>query len=319
MEQAITFATISSIKQRIMDIQDAFQGGFERTKRQDEREYIDNDIVFLNNVKDLPLVNGSLRMDKFMSVICYTGKLQLEINMKEYTIVKNNILICRPDDTICNTMLSPDFEGAILCLSPKFIMEQFGKGSIWNCIFQFEKNPVFPICGESMEMFELYDKAFHTKQKMESSVFRQEIVRSIVKAIFYELRENICDDRLPLAIGSTQKEILFKKFMELLSDSVAKSRQASWYAGQLHITPKYLSVVCKQVSGKTAFEWINEYVIMDIRHLLKNTDKPIKEVVSLLKFPNVSFFGSYCRKHFGMSPMEYRRYLRTSANNNDNI
>lgn len=118
MEQAITFATISSIKQRIMDIQDAFQGGFERTKRQDEREYIDNDIVFLNNVKDLPLVNGSLRMDKFMSVICYTGKLQLEINMKEYTIVKNNILICRPDDTICNTMLSPDFEGAILCLSP---------------------------------------------------------------------------------------------------------------------------------------------------------------------------------------------------------
>lgn len=100
---------------------------------------------------------------------------------------------------------------------PKFIMEQFGKGSIWNCIFQFEKNLVFPICGESMEMFELYDKAFHTKQKMESSVFRQEIVRSIVKAIFYELRENICDDRLPLAIGNTQKEILFKKFMELLS------------------------------------------------------------------------------------------------------
>lgn len=58
---------------------------------------------------------------------------------------------------------------------------------------------------------------------------------------------------------------------------------------------------------------INEYVITDIQHLLKNTDKPIKEVVGLLNFPNISFFGTYCRKHFGMSPTEYRKYLRTSA------
>lgn len=289
-------------------------------KRHGEREYVDNDIVFLNNVKDLPLVNGSMRMNKFVSVICYTGKLQLEINMKEYAIVKNDILICRPNDTVCNTMISPDFEGGILCVSPKFIGEQFGKGSMWNSLFQFEKNPVFSVTQESIEMFEIYDKAFHAKLKMGQTTFRQEIIHSIVRIILYELRENISEDTSPLATGTSQKEILFKKFMELLSDSIVKSRQASWYAGQLHITPKHLSTVCKQVSGKTAFEWINEYVIMDIRHLLKNTDKPIKEVVSLLKFPNTSFFGTYCRKHFGMSPIEYRKYLRSSStSNNDNI
>lgn len=289
-------------------------------KRHGEREYVDNDIVFLNNVKDLPLVNGSMRMNKFVSVICYTGKLQLEINMKEYAIVKNDILICRPNDTVCNTMISPDFEGAILCISPKFIVEQFGKGSMWDCLFQFERNPVFSVTQESIEMFEIYDKAFHAKLKMGQTTFRQEIIHSIVRIILYELRENISEDTSPLATGTSQKEILFKKFMELLSDSIVKSRQASWYAGQLHITPKHLSTVCKQVSGKTAFEWINEYVIMDIRHLLKNTDKPIKEVVSLLKFPNTSFFGTYCRKHFGMSPIEYRKYLRSSStSNNDNI
>lgn len=289
-------------------------------KRHGEREYVDNDIVFLNNVKDLPLVNGSMRMNKFVSVICYTGKLQLEINTKEYAIVKNDILICRPNDTVCNTMISPDFEGAILCISPKFIVEQFGKGSMWDCLFQFERNPVFSVTQESIEMFEIYDKAFHAKLKMGQTTFRQEIIHSIVRIILYELRENISEDTSPLATGISQKEILFKKFMELLSDSIVKSRQASWYAGQLHITPKHLSTVCKQVSGKTAFEWINEYVIMDIRHLLKNTDKPIKEVVSLLKFPNTSFFGTYCRKHFGMSPIEYRKYLRSSStSNNDNI
>lgn len=298
-----------------MDIKDVFQGGSKQMKKYGEREYIDidNDIVFLNNVKDLPLVNGSLRMNKFVSVICYTGKLQLEVNMKEYIIVKNNILICRPNDMICNTMLSLDFEGGILCLSPKFIVELFGKGSVWNCLFHFEKNPIFSVCQESIEMFEIYDKAFHAKLKMRQSAFQQEIVYSIIRAILYELRENISDDTSTLAIGISQKEILFKKFMELLSDSIVKSRSVLWYAKQLYITPKYLSIVCKQVSGKTAFKWINEYVIMDIQHLLKNTDKPIKEVVGLLNFPNISFFGTYCRKHFGMSPTEYRKYLRTSA------
>lgn len=98
---------------------------------------------------------------------------------------------------------------------------------------------------------------------------------------------------------------------------MVKPRTVSWYAEQLYVTPKHLSTVCKQVSGRTAFEWINEYVTIDIRNLLKNTNKPIKEIVDMLRFPNTSFFGSYCRKHFGMPPMEYRNHLRASASNNE--
>jgi AraC-like DNA-binding protein len=68
--------------------------------------------------------------------------------------------------------------------------------------------------------------------------------------------------------------------------------------------------VCKQVSGKTALEWINEYVLIDVRHWLKNSDKSVKEIADLLNFPNLSFFGKYCRAHLGMSPLKYRRELR---------
>jgi AraC-like DNA-binding protein len=68
--------------------------------------------------------------------------------------------------------------------------------------------------------------------------------------------------------------------------------------------------VCKQVSGKTALDWINEYVLIDVRHWLKNSDKSVKEVADLLDFPNLSFFGKYCRSHLGMSPLKYRKELR---------
>jgi AraC-like DNA-binding protein len=98
--------------------------------------------------------------------------------------------------------------------------------------------------------------------------------------------------------------------MELLTSCKVKPRTVNWYANRLCVTPKYLSTVCKQVSGKTAFEWINEYVGVDIKHMLKNTNLSIKEITDELNFPNMSFFGKYCRNHFGISPSEYRKQLR---------
>lgn len=48
-----------------------------------------------------------------------------------------------------------------------------------------------------------------------------------------------------------------------------------WYIS----VPKSNDIVCKKVTGKTAFHWINEYMMKDIRHLLKDTDKSVKEEV----------------------------------------
>lgn len=33
-----------------------------------EEEYMDNDIIFLNGIKDLPMADGVLRVDRFVSI-----------------------------------------------------------------------------------------------------------------------------------------------------------------------------------------------------------------------------------------------------------
>lgn len=78
------------------------------------------------------------------------------------------------------------------------------------------------------------------------------------------------------------------------------------YADRLCITPKYLSAVCKATTGKTASDIINRYVVEDIRRLLKQPGKSIKEIANELDFPNLSFFGKYVKKHLGTSPTQYR-------------
>ena len=75
------------------------------------------------------------------------------------------------------------------------------------------------------------------------------------------------------------------------------------------ITPKYLSTICRTISGKSPTDWISEHVVADIVHYLRNTDLSAKEIGEELGFANASFFGKYVRQHLGVSPNEYRRKL----------
>ena len=43
-----------------------------------------------------------------------------------------------------------------------------------------------------------------------------------------------------------------------------------FYARELCITPKYLTTDIKRVSGRSASEWIDSYVILEAKTLLKN-------------------------------------------------
>lgn len=301
-----------------MDMDNVYKFGYDQKQKPYKEVYTDDDIIFLDGIKDMPMVDGMLRVDRFVSLICYKGKLQMDINMTTHTICAGQVLICCQNDVISNAMQNPYFDGAILALSSGIIRDQFGESNMWNYFFHLVEHPIINVSEDYMEMLRIYHKAFSKKIGMGRTVFSKEIIFSIIKAVFYELMENID----PLSYKTDTKEprrgkILFRQFMELLSGSVVKPRTVSWYAEQLYVTPKHLSTVCKQVSGRTAFEWINEYVTIDIRNLLKNTNKPIKEIVDMLRFPNTSFFGSYCRKHFGMPPMEYRNHLRASASNNE--
>ena len=97
--------------------------------------------------------------------------------------------------------------------------------------------------------------------------------------------------------------------MSLLSRSTNTEREVRAYAEQLLITPKYLSAVCKEKSGRTAMDWITESTVNHIKYYLLQTDLSVKEIAFKLDFPDVSFFCKYVKKHLGKSPVDYRRTM----------
>jgi AraC-like DNA-binding protein len=92
-----------------------------------------------------------------------------------------------------------------------------------------------------------------------------------------------------------------------VENNFREEKRVSWYAKQLCITPKYLSESVKQVSRRTPNEWIDNYVILEARVMLKDSALSIKEIAQQLHFPNQSFFGKFFKEHVGMSPSKYRK------------
>lgn len=94
----------------------------------------------------------------------------------------------------------------------------------------------------------------------------------------------------------------FNTFLEELSKHYLQERSVGFYAEQLHLTPKYLTTLLRSTTGRTASEWIDEYVILEAKNLLKYSTMNIQEIAYYLNFPNQSFFGRYFKQHTGMTP-----------------
>ncbi|MCC8113818.1 MAG: helix-turn-helix domain-containing protein [Bacteroidales bacterium] len=279
-----------------------------------EVEYKDSDIAFLSDIKQRHFDKSPVSVDVFMIVLCEQGEIQVEINDIPYGIRERGMLFLKPNDLVDNCRLSPDFSGKILCLSHRIILNSFSDSDFWDQGIFFTTHRTVSIDEEDIILYNFYGKLLEAKLERSKTKFKKEVLHSLVKAVIYELLSYFESPASAYGEGLVkQSEVLFQRFIRLLSELRVKPRKVTWYAEQLCITSKHLSCVCKQTSGKTAFEWINEYVHIDIDNQLRNTNKSIKEICAYLKFPTMSFFGKYVRAYSGLSPTEYRKTLRTQS------
>ena len=144
---------------------------------------------------------------------------------------------------------------------------------------------------------------------LENYVSSEEVIDSLVMAFLYEFSSVVTRYVTINPPDFSSAENLFREFIELLSSESPKKRFVKYYAEKLNVTPKYLSSVCKSISGHTALDLINQYVVKDILYALKKKESSIKDIAYGLDFPNLSFFGKYVKKHLGMSPRMYREKM----------
>ena len=116
-----------------------------------------------------------------------------------------------------------------------------------------------------------------------------------------------CHRTTKARITQSVSEKLVADFKALLSRCFLEKKDVAYYARRLHVTPKHLSEVSLQETGRSAKTLINEHIFFEARSLLRQTSMPVKEICHWLGFSDAAYFVKAFKKREGMTPQAYRR------------
>lgn len=134
---------------------------------------------------------------------------------------------------------------------------------------------------------------------------KEEILRLLLKVLLLKT------ERIKRTVTPEQKNvewlIRFSQFRELLTMHIASTRSVQEFAGMLKMSPKHLNTICKAVSGVTAKQCIDSFMILEIKRLLATSNNSVQEISFDFGFAEATNFVKYFKKHSGQSPAQFRK------------
>ena len=276
--------------------------------------YSDNDIVVVDSIQQFTEVNTA-HVSMNAIVICTDGKVQAQMNGIQMELHKNQVAIVPQNIIVTDVMVSPDFNLKAMFLTNR-ILQSFlrEKMTIWNDMMYIRRHHVVTMDEDEILFYtHFYDMLTLAIAKGEDNPFRTDVIQSLLRSAILALcgamkQKLSFADSHPSTLRSQLSTSYnhFQRFLDLLHSNEVKRHTVEAYAGELCISPKYLSAICKRNSGKSANKWITEKLTGDVRYYLHQTDLSIKQICDLLGFSSQSLFCKYVKEHIGMTPMEFR-------------
>ena len=280
---------------------------------------IGNDFVISRqqNPNSIPAFGHPLRINCYMVVFCSSGSISCMLNMNEYTLSSGMLMVITPGNIIHIT--SPDLEQAlskssftIIAVSVDYISNaSLDFNSLFSEALALLQNPCIKITDSELLLLSDYINLVY-KITGTTTKYVRESVSEIMSSVFYQFASYVDDylrdenSRTGALPENSRSRRMFESCMKLVKDNHHAERMVGFYADKLCVTPKYLSKVVKDVSGRSAPDWIDGFVIMSAKSMLKYSDMTVKEIANELNFPNQSFFSKFFKSQTGLTPNEYR-------------
>lgn len=270
---------------------------------------LDDDVLMFEKFHGEIADNNPRRLDALIIMLVDAGEAEVGIDLSDYHLTPGSLLITQTKNVIHAFKSSPDFHGRIVACSRQALESLLPKLSdLPPLLLNQRTDPVIQLPEEKIrEVLELY-RMLETKLNSDTR-FRRQKVLSILSCLMLEILDANhvdSDDVLP---KRSRKEEIMARFILAVGEHFRTERSVNAYADMLGITAKHLSAVVKEISGKTAGQWIENYIILEAKIMLRTTDLSIQQIADKLTFPNQSSFGKYFKNLEGISPSTYRKHL----------
>ena len=270
------------------------------------RETLGNDVWIFDDFDSEHLQHLPMRLDMPLFALCLGGEAVISLNVAEYKIQPDTLIALMPDVILRNIEPSEDARGIFLCLSQSFAEEIMPNiHALLPVSFGARMSPVVKISEADTQCLCDFHALLWKIIRTERGRSKRQMVQNVIRAMLYKLID-IYDEQNGKVVKRSRNEEIFYSFAQLVERDYRIDRTVQHYADILCITAKHLTTVVKSVSGKSASDWITDYVVISAKVMLRSSEMTIQEIAAELNFPTQSFFGQYFKKHVGVSPKSYR-------------
>lgn len=259
----------------------------------------------------MDLLRYPVRIDAFAVVFCSKGSISLLSNLTRYDLKENSFFVHLPG-SILHVESAPDAEVCVAACEEEFIRRIDVDIKLLSRLFlQLERYPLLQLePGEWDCVARSFAEIAGEGVPDSDDLYSTEIIRSSIRVLIYKICRLIARHLEQVRSQSlsprSRREEYFQRFMALLRQHYMRERSVGFYAAQLNLSPKYLTTIIRQTTGSTAINWIDDYVILEAKNMLRYSTMSIQEIAYCLNFPNQSFFGKYFKNHTGLTPSAYR-------------
>lgn len=273
-----------------------------------EMSVLDDDIILSNNIEiKNKIFDTPCRLDGFVLLFCTNGEAEIQINFQEYKIHPGILVMNIPENVIYISNVN-NLKVYPIVISSDFLKKMNIKMKDLMKLYVFAKK--IPLVSLEYSEIMTLEKYYFLLEDiiLSNEEHKKAVLEGLVQSLISKLNSIIhrFQNNIPDSQSKKRNEEIFEAFIELLTRNEATERNLAYYADKIGITSNYLSKIVKEYTGRTAIEWIDEYVIFEAKTMIKHTQYTIQEIAYKLKFPSQSFFGKYFKRLTGMSPKQYK-------------
>ena len=255
-----------------------------------------------------------VRFNSLSMILCLSGEIKLGINTSAYTIRKDTVALLGPETIVRPVNPLDKADLYVLFFSPQFMRDiNIDINAIDNRFIATRQQPVVQLTPEESQLMQDFMGIMHKNANLgkdgSTVAYSKNISRCVMAAIVYHLMRigsKWIDKEFPREHRSLRTNYV-KDFVSLVVRYHQRERSVAFYADKLYISAKYMSLIIREATGRTAAQWIDDYVIMAAKKLLRFSGKNIQQVAYELNFSNQSAFGKYFKRITGMSPTDFQR------------
>lgn len=206
-----------------------------------------------------PIMHHLWKLEGGAIYFCRRGWAHVTIDLKDYEVVENTQIVLLPGTIIRINGSSSDFTASFFGFPKEMFIEACMRFE--PIFFRFIKeHPCYVLPEENTGAINGLIRATTAIYKDRENRFRNQIAKNHLQSFMLDIYDKCYRhfDAQEIEGGSRQDEI-FKNFIALVHANCTSQREVTFYAGKLCISTKYLTGICKSVTGDSAKKIIDDF------------------------------------------------------------